>query len=163
MILPFPEKDAFSYYVLGPVFATDVSEEYFRRQLDVRNMSLSSQVKFMQLLKTIPVIPMTNFGLFARMFYYTCFEKNISFAQFHTLRPSHMKKSSGEVSHSSKQALFQSQDIPSTHGTYLLDSAVFPMWKMEIFFILLLRMIFSARTQAPMYLALCVRQSSASG
>lgn len=121
MILPFPEKDAFSYYVLGPVFATDVSEEYFRRQLDVRNMSLSSQVKFMQLLKTIPVIPMTNFGLFARMFYYTCFEKNISFAQFHTLRPSHMKKSSGEVSHSSKQALFQSQDIPSTHGTYLLE------------------------------------------
>ena len=44
MSLPFPEKDTFSYYVLGPVFATDVSEEYFRRQLDVRNMSLSSQV-----------------------------------------------------------------------------------------------------------------------
>lgn len=32
------------------------------------------------------------------------------------------------------------------------SSAVFPMWKMEIFFTPLLWMIFSARTQAPMFL-----------
>ena len=45
------------------------------------------------------------------------------------------------------------------HGLMALiywSSADVPMWKMEIFFIPLLRMIFSARTQAPMYLELCV-------
>lgn len=75
-------------------------------------MSVSSRIKFLKLMKNIPVIPLTTFGQLARMFYYTCYEKNIYFSSFRKLRPQ------GETASSEP---FQARDIPSSHGTYVLE------------------------------------------
>ena len=79
--------------------------------MEIREMSVSSRIKFLKLMKAIPVVPMTTFGQLARMFYYACYDRNIFFSSFQKLRPSetHVEEP------------FQAKDIPSSHGTYVLE------------------------------------------
>lgn len=107
IVVPF-EKN---FFVLGPTFSTDVSEQYFRKQMEIREMSVSSRIKFLKLMKNIPVVPLTTFGQLARMFYYACYDKNIYFSSFQQLRPPLPQASEP----------FQARDIPSSHGTYVLE------------------------------------------
>ena len=57
IVVPF-EKN---FFVLGPTFSTDVSEQYFRKQMEIREMSVSSRIKFLKLMKDIPVVPTDHF------------------------------------------------------------------------------------------------------
>lgn len=107
IVIPFEH----SFFVLGPTFSTDVSEQYFRKQMEIREMSVSSRIKFLKLMKAIPVVPLTTFGQLARMFYYACYDRNIYFSSFQKLRPSDFPA----------EEPFQAQDIPSSHGTYVLE------------------------------------------
>lgn len=107
IVIPFEH----SFFVLGPTFSTDVSEQYFRKQMEIREMSVSSRIKFLKLMKAIPVVPMTTFGQLARMFYYACYDRNIYFSSFQQLRPPLPQASEP----------FQARDIPSSHGTYVLE------------------------------------------
>ena len=76
IVVPF-EKN---FFVLGPTFSTDVSEQYFRKQMEIREMSIKTQIKFLKLMKNIPEVPLTTFGQLARMFYYKKKKKNIYFS-----------------------------------------------------------------------------------
>lgn len=107
IVIPFEH----SFFVLGPTFSTDVSEQYFRKQMEIREMSVSSRIRFLKLMKAIPVVPMTTFGQLARMFYYACYDRNIYFSSFQQLRPPLPQASEP----------FQARDIPSSHGTYVLE------------------------------------------
>lgn len=107
IVIPFKH----SFFVLGPTFSTDVSEQYFRKQMEIREMSVSSRIRFLKLMKAIPVVPLTTFGQLARMFYYTCYDRNIYFSSFQKLRPSEPPA----------KEPFQARDIPSSHGTYVLE------------------------------------------
>ena len=84
--------------------------------MEIREMSVSSRIKFLKLMKDIPVVPMTTFGQLARMFYYACYDKNIYFSSFQQLRPPLPQASEP----------FQARDIPSSHGTYVLEQR-FPL------------------------------------
>lgn len=79
--------------------------------MEIREMSVSSRIKFLKLMKAIPVVPMTTFGQLARMFYYACYDRNIFFSSFQKLRPSEPHA----------EEPFQARDIPSSHGTYVLE------------------------------------------
>lgn len=107
IVIPFGH----SFFVLGPTFSTDVSEQYFRKQMEIREMSVSSRIRFLKLMKAIPVVPLTTFGQLARMFYYTCYDRSIYFSSFQKLRPSEPPA----------KEPFQARDIPSSHGTYVLE------------------------------------------
>lgn len=106
IVVPF-EKN---FFVLGPTFSTDVSEQYFRKQMEIREMSVSSRIKFLKLMKDIPVVPMTTFGQLARMFYYACYDKNIYFPVFNSFGH-----------HFPRLPSLFARDIPSSHGTYVLE------------------------------------------
>lgn len=79
--------------------------------MEIREMSVSSRIKFLKLMKNIPVVPLTTFGQLARMFYYACYDRNIYFSSFQQLRPPLPQASEP----------FQARDIPSSHGTYVLE------------------------------------------
>ena len=107
-----------SFFVLGPTFSTDVSEQYFRKQMEIREMSVSSRIKFLKLMKAIPVVPLTTFGQLARMFYYACYDRNIYFSSFQKLRPSDF---------SMLKSLFRPRIFPAATALMCWNSAFFPM------------------------------------
>lgn len=53
----FPLTASESFLVFGPVFETEVTPVYFQKKLDFQNMSVSSQIRFLKMLKDIPVVP----------------------------------------------------------------------------------------------------------
>lgn len=55
---------------MGPVFETDVTPSLFQKEMDFRNMSVSSQIHFLKIVNDIPVIPNLQFFQYMSMIYY---------------------------------------------------------------------------------------------
>mgnify|MGYP003098558975 CR=1 FL=1 len=125
IVVPF-EKN---FFVLGPTFSTDVSEQYFRKQMEIREMSVSSRIKFLKLMKDIPVVPMTTFGQLARMF--PVFN---SFGHHFPRLPS----------------LFRPGIFPAATAPMCWSSVSSPMWKTETSTIPMRMTIFMFRTAITM-------------
>ena len=136
IVVPF-EKN---FFVLGPTFSTDVSEQYFRKQMEIREMSVSSRIKFLKLMKDIPVVPMTTFGQLARMFYYACYDKNIYFPVFNSFGHHFPRLPS----------LFRPGIFPAATAPMCWSSVSSPMWKTETSTIPMRMTIFMFRTAITM-------------
>ena len=136
IVVPF-EKN---FFVLGPTFSTDVSEQYFRKQMEIREMSVSSRIKFLKLMKNIPVVPLTTFGQLARMFYYACYDKNIYFSSFNSFGHHFPRLPS----------LFRPEIFPAATAPMCWSSVSSPMWKTETSTIPMRMTIFMFRTAITM-------------
>lgn len=71
----FPLKEVESFLVFGPVFETDVTPIFFQKKMDFQNMSVSSQIRFLKMLKDIPTVPYMQFLQYASMIYYGLYEQ----------------------------------------------------------------------------------------
>ena len=97
-----------------PMYRNSISASRWRSS----EMSVSSRIKFLKLMKAIPVVPLTTFGQLARMFYYACYDRNIYFSSFQKLRPSDFPR---------LPSLFRQRIFPAATALMCWNSAFFPM------------------------------------
>ena len=76
----FPLTVSESFLVFGPVFETEITPVFFQKKLDFQNMSVSSQIRFLKMLKDIPVIPYMQFQQYAAIVYYGLYNQNLDSA-----------------------------------------------------------------------------------
>lgn len=66
-----------SYTVLGPAFPTEISDEIIKTKLDVKGMSLSSQIKLMKILNVIPTISRLELMDLTRLLFFSHHNRKI--------------------------------------------------------------------------------------
>lgn len=103
-IQPLAGHDAF--ILIGPSFESELTNSSFQKQMDFQKMSVSSKLKFLEMLKLIPVIPYSQFRSYAQMVHFSVFNKTTS-----TRNYDHPKKE--EVLEPIKKAV----NLPETHGS----------------------------------------------
>lgn len=62
-----------SFFVLGPVFETDVTPAFFQKKMEFRTMSVSSQLRFLKMLRDIPVFSYSQFAGYLSMLYFAIY------------------------------------------------------------------------------------------
>lgn len=122
----FPLTVSESFLVFGPVFETEITPVFFQKKLDFQNMSVSSQIRFLKMLKDIPVIPYMQFQQYAAIVYYGLYNQNLDSA---TIISTHQasKESLAEnitLSELMNTSKNQKHHIPQSHGSRLAEKTM---------------------------------------
>lgn len=105
------------FYILGPILITQISERILKERMSIKDMSISSQIKFINLSSNIPIMPKVYFTHLNSMFYYALFHE--------TMSPDTIYNTSIEISLTNKAA--QNSSISSSekyHGSYALEQKI---------------------------------------
>lgn len=115
MIQPCRIDDADIYLVLGPVFETSISHATFKRQMNIQEMTVSSQIHFLKMVNDIPVLSNQQLFHYGAMFHYTLFGHTITYSKL-ILK--------GVPQSNILNAAFPNLDkfdIPPSHGSQMLE------------------------------------------
>jgi AraC-like DNA-binding protein len=100
-------------YVIGPTLSMEVSEQILREQMNMQNMSVASQIKFLNLSATIPVVPRSFFFRLGGMLFYTIYKETMDIETLYSNGPtSSQERNDITVTHS------------KFHGSYLYELAI---------------------------------------
>lgn len=119
MIVPARKDSANAFYcVIGPVFNGDISDAIFRRQMNAKNMSVASQIRFLDMAKQIPVIQLGQFRQYGAMIYYSLHGTRISPSAIRVQECEKQQRTPASL-HSPED--FPAFDIPASHGSQAIE------------------------------------------
>lgn len=95
-------------HVIGPVFVEDVSFQSIEGQIGKTSMPLEFKADIMNLLRELPVIPLTRFLEYGSMLHFCIIEEKLNISEFNY--SSHQKKQSKDLSESKR-----------LHGTWAME------------------------------------------
>ncbi len=75
--IPYKTLDSVSIYAIGPVFFRDINIQVFRANMNVLDMTVSSQIKISKILSSIPIMQSVHFNKMLGMLYYALFESEM--------------------------------------------------------------------------------------
>lgn len=103
IIHPLPGKKLF--LLMGPTFESDFTNNIFQKKMEFQQMSVSSKIKFLKMVQSIPVISFLQLDTYSNMIYYTLYGKKCKSMRQNTLRSKSLNKKK------------QSKHIPDSHGS----------------------------------------------
>lgn len=122
----FPLASSESSLVFGPVFETEVTPVFFQKKLDFQNMSVPSQIRFLKMLKDIPIVPNIQFFRYASMVYYGLYEQPLA---PNTVISPHQSPTESDIENITLSGLMdssknQKHHIPQSHGSRLAEKTM---------------------------------------
>lgn len=122
----FPLAFSKTSLVFGPVFETEVNPVFFQKKLDFQNMSVPSQIRFLKMLKDIPVVPNIQFFRYASMIYYGLYEQTLDPNTVISPRRTSIESDIENITLSELMDSSQTQKhhIPQSHGSRLAEKTM---------------------------------------
>lgn len=111
MIQPYRTDETDTFLVLGPVFETSISPAIFERQMNLRKMTVSSQIHFLKMVNDIPILSSQQLFHYGAMFHYAVFGNRITYNGIATkTSPLHNPRNTAFPE-------LDKYDIPFSHGS----------------------------------------------